>query len=390
MINSKEAAGNRVLILSVSFFLAACATKLKMDSDIKAVPDDFTQKFDAANVPIYLDPTVSLPTQEYLEPRELLSRLIKRIRPDAKDISLNMPATAVSKGEKAKKKSKGDKSPPPAADVKAAVPAAKTFKPLAWPFGVGEKITLVLRYGPLEGGIAVMEVKEPQSINGETVLHYHAEVKSSKVLELFYKVDDKMDSWVGLKDHLPRRQEIKQLESARWGRRAVVFDQPRHAVRFYAHTTFKEGKVEEIKREDPMTPFAQDVFGALYYYRFLSLGEHRVNFPIHDRFRNWSNELTFIAKEKIIVPAGEFEALRYKMFPRVSGDLAPKGDVEIWVSNDSRRVLLQFKAKIKVGSLTGELKEYEAGKDFQIAPPELKTPFDLPSEDSNKAGQNVQ
>ena len=196
------------------------------------------------------------------------------------------------------------------------------------------------------------------------------------MLEFFYKVDDSMDSWVRIEDHLPLRQEIRQLESARWGRRVVVFNKNEHLAKFYANATTKEGHTEEIKREDPMTPFAQDVFGALYFYRF-ALDLNHLNFPIHDRFRNWQNELTFLGKESVMVPAGEFMTQHFKMFPRVSGQLEPKGDVEIWVKDDPSRVLVQFKAHIKVGSVTGELKAYEPGTPIHLPLPRMRTPTSL-------------
>jgi hypothetical protein len=193
------------------------------------------------------------------------------------------------------------------------------------------------------------------------------------MLEFLYKVDDTIESWIGIEDHLPRRQEISQRESARWGRRVVVFDQAKGVAKFFSKATKRDGTTEEFRRDDGMTRYAQDVFGALYFYRFVDHLD-TLTFPIHDRWKNWNNQLTYIGKEKIRVPAGEFETLHFKMLPRVTGQLEPKGDVEIWVTNDSRRVLTQFRAKIKVGSITGELKEYKEGRPISLTPPVMKTP----------------
>lgn len=349
-------------------FLGACAHSLKDKSDLALTPQDFDQKIEAIPEADYksveIDYTaVKKPEKQVDETVELRKMLGK--------VSLETP----SKTKKAKQVTKKEPATP-ALD-------SKQWVPVGWPFGIGEKITLVLRYGPLEGGIATLEVNEPQSVNGDMVLHYRGTVKSSKVLDLFYKVNDEMDSWVGISDHLPRRQEIKQLESSHWGKRVVVFNQKNQHARYFAHTTYKDGHEEDIRREDEMTPFAQDVLGALFFYRFAP-DLKRINFPVHDRFRNWANELTYLGTETIQVPAGEFETIHYKMFPRVSGELAPKGDVDFWVKNDSSRVVVQFKAKIKVGSITGELKEYVPGVPPKLAPPLMKTPCDMASQTASK------
>lgn len=347
-----------IATLALAWGVVSCAAGLRKSDDIGVVPEGFNQKMEAAEVP-------TVPASGAAPPVTPASSFV--------EVPKSAPAKAAPAKKPAAKNAKGAaKVPPPPVEV-------PTWNPTAWPYGIGEKIVLVLRYGPLEGGIATMEVKEPQKLDGETVLHFSAHVKSSKVLELFYKVDDTMDTWVGIGDHLPRRQEIRQLESSRWGQRVVLFKQDRHAVRLYSSTNFPDKRpMEEINREDPMTPFAQDVFGALYFYRFAQTSE-RINFPIHDRYRNWANELTFLGKERIKVPAGEFDTLHFKMFPRVSGQLAPKGDVEIWVMDDPTRVMVQFKAKIKVGSITGELKEFTPGRTPAVPPPRMKTPIDLVS-----------
>lgn len=252
----------------------------------------------------------------------------------------------------------------------------REWVPTHWPFGLGEKLTYVMRYGVLEGGIVTLEIDEPQKVADEAVLHYVGRVRSSRVLELFYKIDDTIESWVRIKDHLPLRHEIKQLESPKWGRRVVVFDKQTTMAKYYANATYKDGRKEEDRRDVPLLNTPQDVLGALYFYRFMA--EPRgANFPIYDRFQNWSNEFVYLGTEDVTVPAGKFRALKYKMNPRITGQLEPKGDVFVWVKDDPSRILLMFKAKIKIGSLTGELKEYKEGTPMPFELPRLRTPTTL-------------
>jgi hypothetical protein len=326
--------------------LGACARSLRDSKQFVQAPPEMEQKIEA------FDPTV------------------EKVPPP--------PAKALPPAKKApvKKKGKAAAKDAPAAAAAPAPARYPSWSPPYWPFFTGEKLTLVLRYGVIEGGVATLEVQEPKKLEGEPVLHFVGRVRSSKMLEFFYKVDDEIQTWVGLHDFLPRRQEIRQNESSRAGRRVVVFDHKAGVAKFFARTEFPDGRLEEHRRDDAVPHFAQDIFGALYFYRFIDRAD-AINFPIHDRWKNWNNELVFQGREEITVPAGKFRTLRYKMLPRVSGYLEPKGDVEIWFKDDPSRVIVQFKAKIKVGSITGELKEYVPGQRWDLPLPELRTPTSL-------------
>ncbi len=279
--------------------------------------------------------------------------------------------------KKANKKSKKSAQLKP--DDKKSLAQTPTWTPSAWPFAIGEKLTFVLRYGVIEGGIGTLQVMEPKVVDGVPVLHYKAHGRSSKVLELIYRVDDEVDSWIRLSDHMPLRQEIRQNESGKWGNRVVVFDNEKHIAKFYSNTYSKNGNHDEIRQDVNLNHWAQDVMGAMYFYRFVD-DLKKLNYPIYDRFSNWNNEFNFVGRERIRVPAGEFDALKFKMNPRVDGDLKTRGDVLVWFKDDPSKIMLQFKAKIRIGSVTGELKEYVPGnKAFDLPLPRMKTPVGLNS-----------
>ncbi len=374
----------RFLFVAIFILNASCARSLREDESTGNFgPQDFNQNIESVSqdqlnqivvqdLPA-VDPTVNIsspaavpkqdqtpapPPNDAIEPLPLFKSPIQT------------PAQAFKPEKKTKK---GATVPPPVV-----APEVATWQPQTWPFGIGEKITMVLRYGPIEAGEAELEVREPQVINGETVLHYSARVRSTKLMELVYKVNDVMHTWTGLEDHLPRRQEIHQNESKRFGKRVVVFKHQEHIARYFSFTTFEDGREETITREDKMYDFSQDVFGGLYFYRFVP-DLKSLNFPIHDRFRNWANQLTYLGPETVRVPAGEFATHKFQMSPRVSGDLAPKGDVTIWIWDHPSKVMVQFAAKIRVGSVFGELKKYEPGRPMAVSPPKMKTTWNLPT-----------
>ncbi len=363
-------------VLSLAL-LCACASTLKKEEDISKAPAELEQKFEELQ---------KLPESAGNLPPPPPVAVISPIEDEKEEIEKAEAASAMAAAEAAKSDKESKKAPTPVVDAKNEKNAAKKitlkeWSPTYWPFGIGEKLSYVMRYGVLEGGIVNMEVSEPQKVGGEAVLHYSGRVKSSKVLELFYKIDDTIDSWVRFKDHLPVRQEIKQLESPKWGRRVVVFDHNKNHAKYYSNTTFKEGRFEEHRQNVKMLNLPQEVFGAMYFYRFID-NLKGVNFPVYDRFQNWNNELVYMGNEKVTVPAGTFESMKFAMRPRVTGDLEPKGDVILWIKDDPTRILLQFQAKIRIGTLTGELKQFTPGRPIQAPLPRFKTPTTL-----NRKGQ---
>lgn len=309
-----------------------------------------------------------------LNPDNVTQGPVQKLDP-AKDLAKAPPKTKT----KAPKKNIPAASPAPTPTPAALADEIPEWTPAAWPYGIGEKSVWAIRYGLIEGGVATLSVEEPVVLEGEPVIHYRGNIESSRLLELFYKVNNQIDSWIRLRDHIPLRQEVRQLESSRWGRRVVVFDPAHHKAKFFQNLTLSDGKKEDTLREDDVAPFSQDIFGALFFVRFLDLN-HRANFSIHDRWKNWNNELTFVGEESIQVPAGTFEARRFKMLPRVTGALEPKGDVEIWLWKHPSNLILKFDAKIKVGTITGELRSYTPGRPITMPLPRMRTPTNLTSE----------
>ena len=322
-----------------------------MDQVLDEAPQEYSQKIVTADL-------------------ETLAKTQAAVAPDTKALgpgpskTLGQGAaktsTARSESKKTVKKTLPEATPPQA------MPSTKAPLTLSWPLTLGEKSSYSLRWGVIEGGVATVEVKAPQIIEGVPALHYSGVVKSSKMMDLFYKINNSIDTWVRLSDLAPVRQEIVQNESARFGRRVMVMDHEKKEVKFYEHLTKTKGGVKEDKRTDNMTLGAQDIFGALYFYRFVQTVEGAYKYPIHDKGKNWFAELRFEGQETLRVPAGVFKAKRYKVAPRLEGQLKPRGDVVVWVSDDERSLLLKFNAKIKVGSVTGELIEHTPGQPIML------------------------
>ncbi len=323
-----------VFVLILLFFVS-CASQLKEENDIARAPEKMLQKVE--------------------------------------DFSADLSKQPIDKEALQKKKS--PKSKKGRAFMEEKQKAVEGFVQ-QWPFGLNEISTFAVRYGPIEGGRATIEVAPPKKVEGEIALHYITRARSDKLFDLFYRIDDTVESWVRLKDHLPLRHEILQNESGEWGRRIVIFDQIKKRQHFYSSTTRPNRPTKIIDEKHELFNNPQDILGALFFSRFIK-DPKKISFPVHDRFKHWNNEYIFEEKEELNTKAGVFKCNRYRLYPRVQGNLEPQGNAFIWISDDPRKILVKFKVKIRIGSITGDLVEYIPGKPWDLPLPRFATPIDL-------------
>ena len=77
--------------------------------------------------------------------------------------------------------------------------------------------------------------------------------------------------------------------------------------------------------------------------------------------------LRVLRKERVTVPAGTFNAIVVQPIIRTRGIFSEKGQAEVWLSDDSARILLQVKSKLSFGSLNLYLKSYTPPTDQRAA-----------------------
>lgn len=318
---------SRLFVLIILLFVS-CASQLKEEDDIVRAPEKMLQKVEDVS-----SQTEVVPNKKSLQTKKGMPRMEKKQKPLEGFVQ-------------------------------------------EWPFGVNEKSTFAVRYGPIEGGRATIEVAPLQKIEGEVALHYITRARSDKLFDLFYRIEDTVESWVRLKDHLPLRHEILQNESGEWGRRIVIFDQIKKRQHFYSSTTRPNKPTKIIDEKHDLFNNPQDILGALFFSRFIK-DPKKISFPVHDRFKHWNNEYIFEEKEELTTKAGVFQCNRYRLYPRVQGNLEPQGNAFIWISDDPRKILVRFKVKIRIGSITGDLVEYIPGTPWDLPIPRFATPLDL-------------
>ena len=218
------------------------------------------------------------------------------------------------------------------------------------PFEVGEKFKYSVNWGNINAGSATMKIEDIIEYQGHEVYKVVVTAKSNKFFSVFYRVRDTLESLIDVKGLFSRRYWTKQDEGNKKRERKYEFDQENNIVNYKNKTYYIRYGI-------------QDEVSAIFYIRTLDLEVGKpVYVDIFARRKNWQVKCNVLRTEKIKVPAGKFETIIVEPELRFDG-LMKKGKVKVWFTNDERRIPVQVKSKIVIGSITMKLKSYRLGDE---------------------------
>lgn len=231
-------------------------------------------------------------------------------------------------------------APPPAA------PAVHTRA--AVPFGFGERADYGVKYGPFSVGRASTEVFKIDSLRGREVWHILFHVRGGIP---GFRVDDRMESWM----------DTQSLASLRFRQDMNEGSHERERV----FEIFPDSGVyrEDQKEPQPTVTFPLDDGSFLFFVRTIPL-EVGKEYSFDRYFRPDRNpvRIQVLRKEKIRVPAGEFETIVIRPIIKARGVFSEGGRAEVWLTDDSLRIMVQLKTHMKLGSLSLFLRSYNPPK----------------------------
>lgn len=222
-------------------------------------------------------------------------------------------------------------------------------------FEFGEHLTFKIRYGFIRAGTAEMKVMAKVDSSGRQLYHIQTTARSIKTFDWIYKVDDVVNSFVDFVGFYPIRFEKKLREGSY---KADLF------VDYFHEDSLAEVEFIRIDKNKPpkqysvkIPPFVQDILSAFYYIRTRDL---EVGQPVylsnHEKDKVYDLKVRILERETVDVSAGKFRCLVVE--PMLQGDEAlfkQKGKMKIWLTDDARKIPVQMKTKIIVGSITTEL-----------------------------------
>lgn len=223
-----------------------------------------------------------------------------------------------------------------------AIPPASYISP--FPFAPGERFIYDVLLNDAKVGKAVMKV-ERAILQGREVYHLISEVKSSGFFSLLVPINDRVESYMDVKDLYSHRIEIRKERRRKTEEKVVTFDQ-------IGHRAIQWKNNEEEIFEIP--PRVQDSLSSLYFFRTQPLPEagEVIAIDIHESEKNGKLEVRSLSEERVTTPAGTFQTMKVQTALPKESPLSSKGRIFIWFTDDDKRVPVLMETESKRGVIT--------------------------------------
>ncbi len=247
------------------------------------------------------------------------------------------------------------------AQTAAASPPAEPAEP-PLPFQAGERLVFQARWEFIPAGEAVLEVLTSDSVGQTPALHFAATAWSYPVIDLFYKVRNRIDAYT---DRSVSRTLLYREKSE--GRRpkdvTVTFDWERRTAQYT--------NMDERRDPLPIQPGSLDPLSIFYAFRLEDLQVGAVlSGPVTDGKKCITGTATVIRREKLQCAMGEIDTFLVEpSLEHVGGvfEKAKDAKIQVWVSADRYRIPVRLKSKVIIGSFIAELIDV-SGTDWPHRP----------------------
>jgi hypothetical protein len=246
-------------------------------------------------------------------------------------------------------------------EAPATPPSVPNYQPKFFPFEAGEKAVYRAHWAGMVS-VATAEIfTTPTVVDGKKVYQVRVEAKSSKVLDLIWKMRDTITSTFDAKALVPSRFTFRQRENSKEIDTEARFHE---VTQRWAVNREQKGKKPRIYEFN--SPNTLDPITAVYKARAIDfeVGD-RLYFKVFGGRYHYLLELRVAAKEPVRLGSGKaVEA--YKIIPFVQ-NLTKKGyagrlnEATIWISADERRIPVKLSSKITFGTVEMELVQDKHG-----------------------------
>lgn len=247
------------------------------------------------------------------------------------------------------------------------------YQPKFYPFEAGEKAVYRASWNGLVS-VATAEIfTTPKVVDGKNVYEVRIEARTTKFLDLIWKMRDTIRSTFAADDLEPVHFRFNQRENSRIIDTEARYDAGAKQWVVHRQQVGKRTKKYQFDSDNTLDPIT-----AVYMARSVDyqVGDRLLFNVFGGRYR-YRLELFVDRKEPVTLASGQtIEA--YKILPRVT-NLMKKGyarrlnDAVVWISADERRVPIKLQSKITFGSVYLELLQDRHGQRSTSATPGKKS-----------------
>ncbi len=239
------------------------------------------------------------------------------------------------------------------------VDAIPAYQPKYFPFDGGEKEVYNASWNGMIS-VATAEIHTvPTVVDGKKVYHVRVEAKTSRALDLIWRMRDTISSTFDAKALLPSRFTFAQRENSRVIDTDARFDPTTKQWAVNRQQVGKKTRVYHFDSNNTLDPIT-----AVYLARStdFKVGD-KLYFKVFGGRYQYLLELFVEKKEPVSIQSGKtVEA--YRIIPRVQnitkrGYASRFNEATIWISADERRLPIKMSSKIAFGTVQLELADYK-------------------------------
>ena len=223
-------------------------------------------------------------------------------------------------------------------------------------FTYGEKLTFTVYYdsyitGKVTAGTGSLEVSsEPADASGRKTYHIIGEGRSKGAFSLFFKVNDRFESWVDEEYLVPWRFKRDTHEGDYAYKDEVKFNQ-------------YTGTYSSTRANKKMPVGPHDIISAYFHARNFDFSNMKpgdvypLNFILDDSL--YISVIKFIDREEVTTELGTFRCLHFKPMVVTGAVFSQPYPMDLWISDDKNHIPVLAKSAVIVGSVKMELVKYE-------------------------------
>lgn len=219
------------------------------------------------------------------------------------------------------------------------------------PFQVGERLSYVIKWSALPVGRAHLQVLDGGPEVGAPAYLFRVSVRSYPIVDLIYRVRDRIESYADQSMTHALLYKKKQQEGRHKRDITVRFDWDQSTAHYYSKGIHKQTVTLLPGTFDPLSIF--------YAFRLTPLTDGlEVEAPVSDGKKCVIGRARVIKRERIRVDAGAFDTFLVEPDLKHVGGIFKKGKnakLHLWVTADTRRLVVKAKSRVTVGHFVAEL-----------------------------------
>ena len=223
------------------------------------------------------------------------------------------------------------------------------------PYMPGEKVSYQIRYGPVNGGLAYLEMKEGY-FNGEKVWHAVVSGKTTGVADAVYRVRDTYESYINPETDLPVFS-IRNISEGKYRKyNEVTFD---HDTRSDSVMLFSN-----LSGNHKGPRGILDIVSCFYWFRnhilpYMDTVKKGEMLTVMTWFTDelYPIQMRYIGTEEVRTRAGKIRCYKFNPVTEKGRLFKTEEDVSFWFSADKNYLPVKIRFDIFVGAFIVDLEK---------------------------------